>query len=152
MGSVFTKEDRMSHNNPGELIPFENLREGDIISVPAGGIFGVIASDTFYHTGVYIGHHMVISKYLDKQNDENLVEGPGIIKMESIKSKMWQGWKRILKGDVRVSQNAFKFFEAYNNGYTETYHLRSNNCQHFTQLCVALVNGIGSTIRVANGH
>ena len=119
------------------------LHPGDIISVPVSGITGQVLPGLFYHTGVYIGDGKVISKYLIAK-DSSLV-GQGKIALENINSKNWKGWVRIKTGTEEAANKARIRFHAYQNDKVqEHYHLKSDNCQTFTEFCLA--EGIGSLL------
>ena len=116
------------------------LLPGDEVSVPVNGVTGRLMPETFKHTGIYIGNHQVISKYLKHKESDSMIEGPGVIAMELITK--WKGWKferRHQSEFARKStaEKALNFFELYNRGSPERYHLKQDNCQHFSEKCLA---------------
>ena len=125
---------------PSEGAGFPDI--GDVISVPVKGVTGEYLPFIFYHTGVYIGNGKVISKYL--KNPNSLVEGDGVIALENIDSASWRGWTKLYSGGDEAAEKANLFYLGYLNKSSESYHLKSSNCQTFTESCLA--RGIGSKL------
>ena len=112
---------------------------GDEIKVPVNGITGTTLPGIFYHTGIYVGQRQVVSKY---ENPEST--GQGYITLETLDIK-WKDWQLSRKGSCIAAEKAMNFFSGYLSGCKESYHIMADNCQHFTEKCLAL--GIGSTVK-----
>ena len=122
---------------PVEQHPMDEPDIGDEIKVPVEGITGTTLPGIFYHTGIYVGKGQVVSKYEVPSGS-----GEALILMEPLSDK-WRAWQLSRKGSHEAAEKALGFLLASGSGCKETYHLRSENCQHFTEKCLA--NGIGSS-------
>ena len=118
--------------------PSEESRKpnvGDEISVPFDGVFGKLLPQTFRHTGIYVGKGWVVSKYLKRSEAESLLEGPGLIAVEPLEK--WPDWKLERRGGRSAAAKALLMYELHVHRREEKYHLQSDNCLHFTHLCLA---------------
>ena len=84
------------------------------------------------HTGIYIGHGLVISKYQSGQDATR-----GKIALES--QSCWPGYEINRKGSGLAARRAYESlleYEQYANRFA--FDLLTDNCQHFTQRCLQL--------------
>ena len=143
-------EDPLTQNqteSPNPIIEKKTLEIGDEISRPLDSIVGKLFPATFRHTGIYVGENSVISKYIviDKRDtNSSELSGPAIIKLENINSKGWEGWTVTRKGSLASRDKAFIYYQGFVSGHKENYHIKTDNCQHFTEYCLA--GGIGSRV------
>ena len=137
--SVFETQE-INRNDTEKCREKENEPDiGDEIKVPVNGITGTTLPGIFYHTGIYVGQRQVVSKY---ENPEST--GQGYITLETLDIK-WKDWQLSRKGSCIAAEKAMNFFSGYLSGCKESYHIMADNCQHFTEKCLAL--GIGSTVK-----
>ena len=119
----------------------KGLEVGDEVFKEVDGIAGCLVPGIFYHNGIYVGNGGVVSKYRNEVDSDK-----GIIKMESIRSKEWAGFKAGRKGKVSARNKAINALQEYlQQPEKENFHLKSNNCHHFTEWCLG--EGIGSRPR-----
>ena len=119
----------------------KGLEVGDEVFKEVDGIAGCLVPGIFYHNGIYVGNGGVVSKYRD-ENDHS----KGLIKLESIRGQDWVGFQKKRSGGLSARNKAILALqEFYQTPTKESYHLMSNNCQHFTDYCLG--EGIGSRPR-----
>lgn len=116
-----------SYPDPGDEVFFrlsESVLTGMFTRVATLGL----ASGTMYHSGIYVGNGVVISKYKDG--------GEAVIKMERYSD--WDSDKRVSRvGHKYAAKLALELYSSPSRSYRAyEYDLTNNNCQHFTQYCL----------------
>ena len=120
---------------------FKGLEIGDEVIRDVEGAPGCLLPGIFYHNGIYIGNGGVVSKYRDEENHTK-----GIIKLENLRSQDWMNWRKGRRGGQRARNKAVSELQEFlQRPDQEAYHLKTNNCQHFTDYCLA--EGISSRPR-----
>ena len=150
MGSSISEEEISEEQEIVKNLTIEEktLEIGDEISRPLDSIAGKLFPAYFHHTGIYVGDDNVVSKYINinkRDTSSSELSGPAIIKLENLNSNIWKGWRVTRKGSLTSRDKALIHYHGFVSGHKENYHIKTSNCQHFTEYCLA--PGIGSTVK-----